>query len=190
VEPTGALFFKDKGAWRKWLEKNHDKVPEVWILTFKVHIGRRCVTYEEALQEALCYGWIDSRLSRIDDERHKWRFAPRRLNSIWSLGNRKRAEKLIKEGRMEAPGLKKIDAAKKSGEWDKAFSPSKPPSMPKELKISLMKNEKAWRNFRALARSYRTTYIHWVSAAKREATRKKRIEEVVRRAERNVKPFM
>jgi uncharacterized protein YdeI (YjbR/CyaY-like superfamily) len=190
MDPTGAMFFKDRTAWRKWLEKNHDKVPEVWILTYKTHTGRTCLRYEEALEEALCYGWIDSRLSRIDDERHKWRFAPRRLDSIWSLSNRKRAEKLIKEGRMEAPGLRKVEAAKKNGEWDRAISPSSPPRMPKELKCALMKNKKAWRNFQAFARSYRTTYIYWVSSAKREETKKKRIEEVVRRAECNIKQFM
>jgi len=187
VRPT---FFKDRTTWRRWLEKNHDKVPEVWILAFKTHTGRRCVRYEEALDEALCYGWIDSRLRRIDDERHMWRFAPRRLDSIWSLGNRRRAERLIEEGRMDAPGLKKVEAAKKSGEWDKASSPSRPPRMPKELKCALMENKKAWKNFQAFARSHRTIYIYWVSSAKREETKKKRIEEVVKRAERNIKQFM
>lgn len=163
---------------------------EVWILTFKMHTGRRCVRFEEALEEALCYGWIDSRLKRIDDKRHKWRFAPRRTDSIWSLGNRRRAEKLIEEGRMKAPGLKKVEAAKKSGEWDKASSPSRPPRMPMELKCALMTNKKAWRNFQAFAKSYRTMYIYWVYSAKRSDTKKRRIEEVVKRAERNLKPFV
>jgi len=190
VDPTRAVFFEDRTAWRKWLEMNHDKVSEVWMLTFKTRTGRRCVRCEEALEEALCYGWIDSRLRRIDDERHMWRFAPRKPDSIWSLGNRRRAEKLIEEGRMEAPGLKKVEAAKRSGEWDKASSPSRPPRMPEELKEALMKNKKAWRNFQAFARSYRTTYIYWVSVAKREETRKKRIKEVVKRAEQNIKQSM
>ena len=190
MDPTRAVFFEDRTAWRKWLEMNHDKVSEVWMHTFKTRTGRRCVRCEEALEEALCYGWIDSRLRRIDDERHMWRFAPRKPDSIWSLGNRRRAEKLIEEGRMEAPGLKKVEAAKRSGEWDKASSPSRPPRMPEELKEALMKNKKAWRNFQAFARSYRTTYIYWVSVAKREETRKKRIKEVVKRAEQNIKQSM
>ena len=187
MNPTGALFFEDRIAWHRWLEKHHDKISEIWILTLKTHTMTRCVRYEEALEEALCYGWIDSRLRRIDDRRHMWRFAPRRPDSIWSPGNRRRAEKLIKEGRMEPPGLKKVEAAKKSGEWEKAFSPSRPPRMPKELKCALMENKEAWRNFQAFAKSYRTTYIYWVSAAKREDTKKRRIEEVVRLAERNIK---
>jgi uncharacterized protein YdeI (YjbR/CyaY-like superfamily) len=187
MNPTEGLFFEDRIAWRRWLEKHHDKASEVWILTFKTHTKKRCVCYEKALQEALCYGWIDSRLRRIDDKRHMWRFAPRRPNSIWSLGNRRRAERLINEGRMKSPGLKKVEAAKRSGEWGKATSPSKPPRMPKELKAALMKNKEAWRNFQAFARSYRTTYIYWVSVAKMEETRKRRIEEVVRLAERNIK---
>lgn len=185
--PPNARFFRDQAAWRRWLEKNHDKSSELWIITYKTHVGQKCLHYEEALDEALCYGWIDSRLKRIDDERHMWRFVPRRVDSIWSLSNKRRAERLIEEGRMKAPGLKKVEAGKKSGEWDKALSPSRPPRMPKELRDALVKNKMAWRNFQGFARSYRTTYIHWVSVAKREETRKKRIEEVVRRAERNIK---
>ena len=185
-----SVFFKDKAEWRKWLQKHHDKSSEIWILTYKRHTGKQCVSYEDALEEALCYGWIDSRMRRIDDERHTRRFVPRKPNSIWSLGNRKRAERLIKEGRMTASGMAKVDAAMRSGEWRKAYAPSKPPRMPMDLKDALMKDGLAWKNFQAFAKSYRTTYIYWVSAAKREETRRKRIREVVRRARRNIKFYM
>jgi uncharacterized protein YdeI (YjbR/CyaY-like superfamily) len=188
--PSKPIFFEDRPAWRKWLEENHDKSSEVWVLTYKTHTGRKCLNYGDALDEALCYGWIDSRLRRIDDERHMWRFAPRKLDSIWSLSNRTRVERLISQERMTAHGIKKVEAAKRSGEWAKATSPSKPPRMPMGLKDALMKNEKAWKNFQAFAKSYRTTYIYWVMAAKREETRKKRIREVVDRAERNLKMYM
>lgn len=184
------VFFEDRIAWRRWLQRNHDKASEIWILAYKTHVQKRSVTYIEALEEALCYGWIDSRMRRIDDEKHMWRFAPRKLDSIWSLSNRKRAERLTKEGRMAAPGLAKVEAAKRSGEWDKAFAPSKPPKMPKELKEALMEDDKAWRNFQAFAKSYQTMYIYWVSSAKREETRTKRIREVVRRARLNIKLVM
>jgi uncharacterized protein YdeI (YjbR/CyaY-like superfamily) len=190
VETSETVFFKDGKAWHRWLEKNHDTASEIWILTFKTHTGKKCLRYPEALDEALCFGWIDSRLRRIDDERHAWRFAPRRTGSIWSLSNRNRAEKLMKDGRMTAHGLKKIEAAKKSGKWDRASAPRKPPRMPKELKEALMKNEKAWRNFQALAKSYKTAYIYWVSTAKRDETRRKRIQMVVERTEKNLKMFM
>jgi uncharacterized protein YdeI (YjbR/CyaY-like superfamily) len=188
--PQEPVFFNDRAEWRRWLRKNHDKSSEIWILTFKKHTGKQCVSYEDALEEALCYGWIDSRMRRIDDERHTWRFAPRKPNSIWSLSNRKRTERLIKEGRMADPGMAKVEDAKRSGEWDKAYAPSKPPRMPVDLKDALMKDSLAWKNFQAFAKSYRTTYIYWVSAAKREETRRKRIKEVVRRARRNIKFYM
>jgi uncharacterized protein YdeI (YjbR/CyaY-like superfamily) len=119
-----------------------------------------------------------------------WRFAPRKPHSIWSLSNRRRAERLIREGFMAPPGLEKIEAAKKNGEWARATAPSKPPRMPKDLRDALMRDDEAWRNFRAFAPSYRTTYLYWVSAAKRAETRERRIKEVVRRARDNLKPGM
>lgn len=190
MDGSGAVFFRDRMAWHRWLEENHDKATEVWILTFKTHTGKKCLRYPEALEEALCFGWIDSRLRRIDDERHLWRFAPRRPQSIWSLSNRTRAERLMKEGRMTPHGLKKIEAAKRSGKWDRALTPRRPPRMSKELREALRKNGKAWKNFQAFANSYKTNYIYWVSAARTEETRKKRIRVVVDRAEKNLKAFM
>ena len=184
------VLFKNRNEWRKWLQKNYDKSSEIWILAFKRHTGKTSISYEEALEEAICYGWIDSRMRRIDDERHMWRFAPRKPNSIWSLSNRARAERLIREGRMTSAGMEKIMAAKKSGKWDTAYAPSKPPRLPRDLKEALMKNRKAWTNFQAFAKSYRTTYIYWVTAAKREDTRKKRIEQVVEKAAQNLKFYM
>ena len=184
------VFFKDRAEWRRWLRRNHDKSSEIWILTYKKHTCRQCASYEDTLEEAICYGWIDSRVRRIDDERHTWRFAPRKPNSIWSLSNRKRAERLIREGRMADPGMAKVDAAKQNGEWDRAYAPSKPPRMSMDLKDALMKDGLAWKNFQAFAKSYRTTYLYWVSSAKREETRRKRIKEVVRRARRNIKFYM
>lgn len=163
---------------------------EIWILAYKRHAGKGGLQYGEALDEALCYGWIDSRLRRIDENRHMWRFAPRKPNSIWSLRNRSSAERLIKEGRMAAPGFASIAAAKRNGQWAKAYVPSRPPRMPRDLKDALMQDETAWRNFNAFAKSYRTNYIYWVTAAKRSETRNKRIQEVVRRAADNIKFVM
>jgi uncharacterized protein YdeI (YjbR/CyaY-like superfamily) len=184
------VFFKDRAAWRGWLERNHDKATEIWILAYKVHTGRKSVSYLDALEEALCFGWIDSRMRRIDDEKHAWRFAPRKPNSVWSLSNRGRVGKLMREGRMRPHGLATVAAAKRSGQWDKAIAPSRPPRMPRELKQALMKNKEAWKNFQAFAKSYRTTYIYWISSAKRDETRKKRIGAVVERAAKNLKMYM
>lgn len=184
------VFFKDRGGWRRWLRANHDKRSEIWILTYKVHTGKKCLLYEEALEEALCYGWIDSRMRRIDDEKHMWRFAPRKLGSIWSLKNRRTVERLIREGRMTVHGLEKVEAAKKNGQWDKAIAPSIPPRMPKEMRDALVENPRAWKNFQAFAKSYRTTYIYWVLAAKRPETRTRRIRLVVDRAEKNLRAYL
>jgi len=159
-------------------------------LAYKVHMGKKSLSYSEALDEALCYGWIDSRMRRIDDEKHMWRFAPRKPDSIWSLSNRRRAEMLIKEGRMVTPGLAKVEAGKRSGKWEHALAPSKPPRMPKDLRDALMNDCRAWKNFQEFAKSYRTAYLYWVISAKREDTRKKRIREVVKKARQNKKHYM
>lgn len=184
------VFFKDRAEWRNWLQRNHDKASEVWILTYKRHTGRKCLSYVEALEEAICYGWIDCRLRRLDDEKHLWRFAPRKLDSIWSLRNRTLAERLTKEGKMTPNGLAKVEAAKRSGEWEKAISPSTPPRIPSDLKDALKKDALAWKNFSSFAKSYRTTYIYWVLAAKKKETRERRIRAVVKRAKRNLKMYM
>ncbi len=187
---TEPQFFKNRESWRKWLRKNHDKRSEIWILAFKRHVGVGCLSYTEALEEALCYGWIDCGLKRIDDERYKLRFTPRRQKSIWSTRNRSIAERLIEEGKMTSHGMAKIKAAKRSGAWNRTVRPSKVPRIPKDLKDALMENDSAWRNFQAFARSYRHAYIGWVTSAKRPETRKKRIREVVKRAEQNTKQVM
>jgi len=188
--PENPLFFEDGAAWRRWLRRNHDRTTEVWILTYKVHTGRKCMTYEEALDEALCYGWIDSRVRRIDGERHLWRFVPRKPDSIWSLKNTRSIERLVKEGRMTSHGMKKVEEGKRSGEWQKANAPSKPPRLPPDLKKALMKDEVAWKNFQNFAKSYRTIYIYSVILAKREDTRERRIRQVVQRSRINKKPYL
>jgi len=188
--PEEPVFFKGRAQWRRWLEKNHETATEIWVLAYKVHTGKKSVSYLDALEEAICFGWIDSRMRRIDDEKHAWRFAPRKPNSIWSLSNRKRAERLMMEGKMKPRGLTAVTAGKKSGQWDRAVAPSKPPTMPRDLKQALIKNEEAWKNFREFAKSYRTTYIYWVLSAKRDETRKKRIAVVVERAAKNLKMYM
>ena len=188
--PDEPVFFKNRAEWRNWLKRNHDKASEIWILAFKKHTGKQYLDYQDALEEALCYGWIDSRMRRIDDEKHMWRFAPRKPNSIWSLSNRRRVERLMEEGRMTAHGMATVEAGRRSGKWDEAIAPSKPPRIPKELKDALVKDRLAWKNFQAFARSYRTTYIYWVLTAKRDETRKKRIRMVVERARKNLKFYM
>ncbi|MBN2091199.1 YdeI/OmpD-associated family protein, partial [candidate division KSB1 bacterium] len=142
------------------------------------------------VEEALCFGWIDSTIRKLDSERYMQKFTPRNPGSVWSELNKQRVEKLIREGRMTKAGLSKIQAAKKSGEWEKDRSIPDEIEMPHELYAALEDNPAAKINFEGFAPSYRKLYIRWVADAKREETREKRIRKVVDRAEQNLKPDM
>jgi len=166
--------------WRAWLAENHATVKEIWLIFYKKHVGKSSLTYLEALEEALCFGWIDGLVRRIDDEKHTIRFSPRKESSIWSERNKKRVGKLIKEGRMTEAGLAKITAAQANGQWEKATLREVVMLVPPELTAALAKNAKARRNFEKLAPSYRKQFIYWVGAAKQDETRQRRVAESVR----------
>jgi uncharacterized protein YdeI (YjbR/CyaY-like superfamily) len=155
---------------------------------YKKHSGKSGITYDEALEEALCFGWIDGKMQSIDGEKFILRFSPRKANSVWSKINKERAEKLIKSGRMTEAGLAKIEEARKNGLWETAYTNKKRDEMPPDLESALMENNTAWLNFQKFANSYRNMYIGWVAGARTEATRRKRIIEVVKRSALNRKP--
>jgi uncharacterized protein YdeI (YjbR/CyaY-like superfamily) len=190
IEPESddTFFARDRRAWRSWLSKNHAHRSEVWLLFYKKHTGKACVTLAEAVEEALCFGWIDGKLRRIDDERHILRFCPRRPNSIWSEVNKKRVLRLIKEGLMTPAGLRMIAAAKKNGQWAKARELEQSKSAPPGLMSALSSNSKARLFYEKLAPSHQKMYVAWVLSAKREETRQRRIQAVVIRCERRLKP--
>lgn len=177
----------NRDEWRTWLVENHQAAKELWLIFYKKHTGRSGLTYAEALEEALCFGWIDGILKRIDHEKHTIRFSPRRANSIWSEHNKKRVRKLIREGRMTDAGLAKVQEAKANGQWDKAAQREDITIVPAELTKALAGNEQARLNFEALAPSYRRQFIYWVAVAKRDETRRKRIEETIDLLVRNEK---
>jgi len=181
------LFFEKKKDWRNWLKKNHLSESEAWVLFYKKHTKKPCISYGEALDSALCFGWIDGILKRIDNEKHKIRFTPRKPNSPWSLLNKKRAEILVKKNKVAKAGLEKIVEAKKNGKWEAAYTSRKKMPVPGYLKKALMKNETAFANFFAFAASYRNMYIGWVESAKTQETRNKRVKEVVKRSIKNKK---
>jgi uncharacterized protein YdeI (YjbR/CyaY-like superfamily) len=179
--------FADRDKWRAWLAENYQTEKELWLIFHKKHTGKPGLTHVEAVEEALCFGWIDGILKRIDDEKHTIRFSPRRRNSIWSEHNKKRIRKLIKEGRMTNAGLAKVREAKANGQWDKAAQREDTALVPAELAEALAGNERARLNFEGLAPSYRRQFIYWVAIAKRDETRRKRIEETIRLLVRNRK---
>ncbi len=177
--------FQGREDWRAWLAENHATAQEMWLVFYKKHVGKSGLTYIEALEEALCFGWIDGILKRIDGEKHTIRFSPRRKNSIWSEQNKKRIGRLIKEGRMAEAGLVKVREAKANGQWEKAAVREDVRIVPPELTEALAENVQARENFEKLAPSYRRQFIYWVSVAKHDETRRKRVAEVLRLLARN-----
>jgi len=185
------LTFETREDFRRWLELNHLTSEGLWVIYFKKYTKIQTINYNEAVEEALCFGWIDSKVKTIDNLRYKQVFTPRNPKSMWSKLNKERVARMIKEGKMRQAGTKAIEGGKKSGQWDKAYGgATKTPPLPEELKVALMKHPQAWENFNNFAPSYRGTYIIWVSMAKRQQTKDDRIKKVVEYALRNVKPGM
>jgi uncharacterized protein YdeI (YjbR/CyaY-like superfamily) len=182
------LYFRDKKQWSAWLEKNHSISSGVLLIFYKKHTGKKGISYVEALEEAIRFGWIDSTLRRIDDEKHSINFTPRKHSSVWSKKNKDTAERMIKEDRMAPAGYAAIEEAKKRGLWEAAYTNKTKERMPSDLKKALLRDNKAWSNFNEFANTYRNMYIGWVKNAKTEETRKKRINDVVNRSLIKKKP--
>jgi uncharacterized protein YdeI (YjbR/CyaY-like superfamily) len=172
--------FRSRDDWRAWLAAHHATAQEIWLVIRKAHAAKAGLTYAEALEEALCFGWIDGILKRIDDEKHTIRFTPRRKNSIWSEQNKKRVAKLIQEGRMTEAGLARIKEAKASGQWEKAAVREGVTVVPPELAAALAENARARENLERLAPSYRKQFLYWIGSAKRDETREKRIRTTIK----------
>jgi uncharacterized protein YdeI (YjbR/CyaY-like superfamily) len=184
------LYVKNRDEWRRWLQKNHHSENEIWLIYYKKHSGKPRIPYNDAVEEALCFGWIDSLVKTIDHEKYMQKYTPRKQNSVWSELNVKRCEKMIKEGKMAKTGFALIEEAQKNGNWEKAYTDKKTFEPPKKLIQALKKSKTAWNNFNNFAPSYKNNYIAWVVTAKREETKNKRIFEVVKRSEKNQKPGM
>jgi uncharacterized protein YdeI (YjbR/CyaY-like superfamily) len=188
VAGEGRFIARSRGTWRAWLTRHHVSDRCVWLILLKRHVEKPCVTLAEAVEEALCFGWIDGKLRRIDDERHALRFTPRRPGSVWSETNKARVRRLIAEGRMTEAGLLAVAAGKKSGQWQKARALARTTALPKDLALALESNPAARSFFAGLAPSYRKLYVAWVEDAKRPQTRQRRVATVLARAARGRKP--
>ena len=179
--PDTLLALATRDEWRAWLEQHHATDPEAWVLHYKKNAAQRSVTYEEAVEEALCFGWIDGLLRSIDGEKYALRYSPRKRQSTWSESNKRRVEKLIAEGRMTAAGLSKIAEAKESGEWDAATAREDVSVIPPDLAQELEKNG-ATPSFTSWPVSRKKQSLYWLSSAKRPETRQKRIQAIVEMA--------
>jgi uncharacterized protein YdeI (YjbR/CyaY-like superfamily) len=168
------LDVRSPGQWREWLARHHESESEVWLVFHKRVTGRPSIAYDDAVDEALCFGWIDSLIKRLDDERYARKFTPRKPDSRWSTANRKRYATLQANGRLMPAGLKRAPTGR-SGDAPRT-SPSR---VPPYIQRALKGTPAAWSHFESLAPSYRRMYVAWIDSAKQEETKKRRLQEAV-----------
>lgn len=174
------LLATNRDEWRTWLKRNNGIAKQVWLIYYKKHAGKPSISYDDSVEQAICFGWIDGVMKRLDDERYARKFMPRRSKSRWSELNKKRAEKMMEAGWMTEAGLARIKEAKESGEWFRAPLSKKELVVPAFIQDALARNKKALANFSKLANSHKRQYVGWISSAKKEETRKRRLAEVIR----------
>jgi uncharacterized protein YdeI (YjbR/CyaY-like superfamily) len=163
--------------WHQWLAKHHTSESEVWLVFHKQHTGVASMTYNDALDEALCFGWVDSLVKRLDDERYARKFTPRRLDSRWSAINRKRYAQLKASGRLQPAGIKRPPT-------DRGYEPpgalfTMPAEIPGYIHNELHKNPAALRYFEGLSNSHQRRYLGWIDSAKRDETKTRRLKEAI-----------
>jgi uncharacterized protein YdeI (YjbR/CyaY-like superfamily) len=181
------LYVSNRKDWRKWLVKNQATEKEIWLVYYKKHTGKERIPYTDAVEEALCFGWIDSIITRLDDQKFAQKFTPRKDNSNWSDLNKKRVEQMIAQNKMTESGLRKIRKARETGKWDEIIIFPEMSKLHPDFKNELEKNPRAKENFSFLAPSYKKHYIGWISSAKREETQKRRILKAIELLEKNQK---
>ncbi len=180
------FYAKSQKDWRKWLEKNHESQKSVWLIIYKKESGVPSVYYPEAVDEAICFGWIDSKPNKRDDVSFFQFFSKRNPKSNWSKVNKLKVTKLIEQGLMTKAGYESIEVAKKNGTWN-ALDEVEKITLPKDLKELFDTNKTAFQNWEKFSRSSKRGILEWILNAKRPETRKKRIEETVNLAEKNIK---
>ncbi len=186
LDTLETFYAPDRRMWRAWLMDNHATATGVWLMYYKKESGKPRVSYDAAVEEALCFGWIDSVANKIDDERYKQMFSPRKPNSNWAASNKKRVERLIAQGLMTEAGMKTITIAQKNGKWN-ALDDVEQLREPNDLRAALDANPTADTNWSAFSRSVKRGILEWILNAKRPKTRTSRIEETVRLAGENNK---
>ena len=177
----------DRATWRAWLEANHAAARGAWLVTWRARSGRRGLEYEVAIEEALCFGWVDSTAGRYDDERGKLYFAPRKPRSVWAASNKARVDRLIAAGRMAPAGLAVIERARANGSWEILDSAERL-EVPIDLAAALEASPPAAANFAAFPPSSRKMLLGWVATAVRPGTRATRIAKIAGSAARNERP--
>jgi uncharacterized protein YdeI (YjbR/CyaY-like superfamily) len=177
---SASLDLQDRNAWRAWLEKNQATASEAWLVIQKKGSPHQGVRLDQATEEALCFGWIDSTLNRRDEHSYLLRFSPRRPDSVWSVSNIQRVKELEQAGLMAPAGLAAVRAGQENGQWQAALERERTDVIPEDLEVALRRREGAREAYRGLNDSMKKRYLYWLQSAKREETRQRRIEEIVR----------
>jgi uncharacterized protein YdeI (YjbR/CyaY-like superfamily) len=178
------MSFEDQAAWAAWLAGNHATSPGVWLRLAKKAAGTPSVTYAEALEEALCYGWIDGQKRGDDDAWWLQKFTPRGPKSIWSSINKQKAQALIDGGRMQPAGLAAVESARQDGRWDAAYDSARTIAVPDDLQAELDRNPAASAFFATLSKTNRYAILFRIQTARKPETRAKRIQQFVAMLER------
>jgi uncharacterized protein YdeI (YjbR/CyaY-like superfamily) len=172
--------FTSSKEWRKWLAEHHAQSNGVWLRFFKKDSGKKTVVYAEALEEALCYGWIDGQVNKYDAESYIQKFTPRRAKSTWSKRNTAIVERLVKEGKMETAGMQQVELAKADGRWQQAYDSPRNMKVPEDFLEQLSKNKKAKAFFDALNKANQYAIAWRLQTAKKPETREKRLKEILK----------
>ncbi|MDN3666566.1 YdeI family protein [Algibacter miyuki] len=183
---TPELYFKTDTAWREWLHENHKEFKGIYLIFYKVENEEPSMRWEEAVKVAICYGWIDSTVKSLGNGKRKQYFSPRNHKSIWSALNKKYIKTLTAEGLMHKSGLDIIKIGKQNGSWT-ALDPIEKGIIPEALKKAFDENPEAFKNYQNFAPSYKKHYLFWLHSAKRDATKEKRITEIIRLCANNIK---
>jgi uncharacterized protein YdeI (YjbR/CyaY-like superfamily) len=184
--PANSVHPLTRAKWRAWLEQHHTRKEGVWLISYKKTTGKSRFEYDEAVEEALCFGWVDSKSNRLDEERSMLWFAPRKPGTGWSKPNKERVERLIAQGLMMPAGLARVEAARRDGSWN-ALDAVEALAIPPDLVTALASHPGAAEHFEAFPRSVKRGILEWIATAKKPETRSKRIEETARLAAQNIR---
>ncbi|MBD1869630.1 YdeI/OmpD-associated family protein [Cyanobacteria bacterium FACHB-471] len=184
--PANSTHPKTRSEWRTWLEQHHTRDKGIWLISYKKATGKPRFDYEEAVEEALCFGWIDNKGNKLDEERSLLWFAPRKPGTGWSKLNKERVERLIAQNMMMPAGLAKVEAAKQDGSWN-ALDAIEALEIPPDLETALASYGEAKQNFEAFPRSVKRGILEWIASAKRPETRAKRVNETAQLASQNLR---
>lgn len=180
--PSNSTHPESRANWRTWLEREHRRREGVWLISYKKATGKPALTYDEAVEEALCFGWVDSTAQKLDDERKMLYFAPRKPRSGWSRPNKTRIARLTAAGLMAPDGLAKVEAAKADGSWS-ALDDVENLVVPDDLAAAFVQHPQSAAQWEAFPRSAKRGILEWIANAKRDDTRARRVEETARLAQ-------